>query len=103
MSPGSPRRRTGRSCDIDVAVLLSRGRCWRGPTIFNVATTDRILDLVRRALDEFDDRPLEVSVRRTLRIATLLGETKIAVRLVLELKPVGGHAPANAEDVRGLM
>lgn len=65
--------------------------------------SDHILDLVRTALDEFDDRPLEVTVRRAARIAVLLGDTKIAVRLGLELKPRGGHPPANADDTRRMM
>lgn len=68
-----------------------------------MATTDDLLSLVRLALDEFDDRPLEVSVRRAVRIGSLLGESQVAIRLALELKPTGGHPPANAEDTRRLM
>jgi hypothetical protein len=66
-------------------------------------TTDQLLDLVRRALDEIDDRPVSITTRRTARIASMLGETVLAVRLGLELKPSGGHPPTNAEDTRRLM
>ena len=65
--------------------------------------TDRIVRLVRLALDEFDDRPLEVNVRRTIRIASLMGDSKTAIRLAFELKPIGGRPEANAEDTRRLM
>jgi hypothetical protein len=68
-----------------------------------VASTDDLLALVRAALDEFDDRPLEASVRRTIRIANLLGDSFTAVRLGLELKPKGGDKLANAEDTRRLL
>lgn len=66
-------------------------------------STERLLVLVRTALDEFDDRPLAVSIRRAVRIATLLGESHIAVRLSLELRNHGGDRGANAEDVRRLL
>ena len=66
-------------------------------------TTDQLLNLVRRALDEIDDRPVSITTRRTARIASMLGETVLAVRLGLELKPSGGHPPTNAEDTRRLM
>jgi hypothetical protein len=56
-----------------------------------------VLSLVRKALDEFDDRPLDATVRRVARIAVLLGETELAVRLGLELKPSGGLPAANQE------
>lgn len=65
--------------------------------------TDALLDLVRRALDEIDESPVSVTTRRTARIASLLGETVLAVRLGFELKPSGGHPPTNAEDTRRLM
>ena len=65
--------------------------------------SDHILELVRKALTEFEDRRLEVTVRRAARIAVLLGDTKVAVRLGLELKPRGGHPPANADDTRRMM
>ncbi|MFE5586360.1 hypothetical protein [Kitasatospora sp. NPDC056531] len=55
-----------------------------------MASTDDILALVRKALDEFDDRPLRVSVRRAVRIAGLIGDTRTAVRLAHELRPAGG-------------
>ncbi len=66
-------------------------------------SNDYVLTLVQRALDELDDRPIDVSARRAARIASLLGETEFAVYLGLELKPVGGHPPANAEDTQRLM
>jgi hypothetical protein len=62
-----------------------------------------VLALVRKALDEFDDRPLDATVRRAARIAVLLGETELAVRLGLELKPIGGLPAENAADTRRLM
>jgi hypothetical protein len=68
-----------------------------------VTSSDYVLSLVRRALDEFDDRPLEVSVRRAVRIASLVGDSKTAVRLGYELRPIGGDRKANAADVRRLM
>jgi hypothetical protein len=68
-----------------------------------MASSDEILALVRTALDEFDDRPLEVSVRRVVRIASLLGETQTAVRFGMELKPLGGSKTANGEDTQRLM
>ncbi|MET9313006.1 hypothetical protein ABZX12_14340 [Kribbella sp. NPDC003505] len=66
-------------------------------------TNQYVLDLVRRALDEFDDVPLEATVRRTIRIANLLGETYTALRLGFELRATGGHPPANGEATRRLM
>lgn len=62
-----------------------------------MATSDHVLRLVRKALDEFDDTPLEVSVRRAVRIANLVGETKYAVRLSLDLKTIGGDRETNGE------
>src|SRR5262249_9270393 len=53
--------------------------------------------------DELDSRPIDVSARRAARIASLLGDTEFAVYLGFELKPTGGHPPANAEDARRLM
>jgi hypothetical protein len=55
------------------------------------------------ALDEFDSVALDATVRRTVRIANLLGETAAAVRFGLELKPTGGHPPSNAAATRRLM
>jgi hypothetical protein len=69
----------------------------------SMTTNDHILDLTQRALDEFDDKPLEVSVRRAVRIASLLGESQTAVRFSLELSPLGGHPQANAETTRKVM
>lgn len=69
----------------------------------DTVTTEYLLRLVRQALDEFDDRPLDVSIRRAVRIASLVGESQTAVRLSLELNPIGGHRGANAEDTRRLM
>lgn len=62
-----------------------------------------ILDLVRDALDGFDERPLSANVRKTIRIANLLGESTLAVRLSLELKPTGGNPPSNAADIKRLL
>ncbi|MFD9123548.1 hypothetical protein [Kitasatospora sp. NPDC059571] len=68
-----------------------------------MASTDDILALVRRALDEFDDRPLDVSVRRAVRIAGLVGDTRAAARLANELRPIGGAPTANAATLQRLM
>jgi len=74
------------------------GRYSRG-----VTSTGDVLSLVRQALDEFDDRPLEVSVRRAVRIASLAGDSRTAIRLAHELRPAGGDRTANGADVRRLM
>jgi len=68
-----------------------------------MTSSDHVLSLVRQALDEFDDRPLEVSVRRAIRIASLIGDSRTAIRLAYELRPVAGDAQANAVDVQRLM
>lgn len=65
--------------------------------------TDQLVGLVREALDDIDNKPVSVTARRTARIASMLGETELAVRLGLELKPAGGHPPTNAADTRRLM
>ncbi|MER6126305.1 hypothetical protein ABT173_27520 [Streptomyces sp. NPDC001795] len=68
-----------------------------------MATNDHVLRLVRKALDEFDDTQLEVSVRRAVRIANLVGDTKYAIRLSLDLKTMGGDRETNGEISRMLM
>jgi hypothetical protein len=69
-----------------------------------VASSDYLLSLVRQALDEFDTRSLEVTVRRAVRIASLAGDSRTAVRLGYELRPSGGgDRKANAADVKRLM
>jgi hypothetical protein len=68
-----------------------------------MATSDHALRLVRKALDEFDDKPLEVSVRRAVRIANLVGDTKYAIRLSLDLKTMGGDPETNGDISRMLM
>ncbi len=67
------------------------------------ASSEDVLVLIRRALDDFDAVTLEATLRRTVRIANLMGETHAALRLGFELKPTGGHPPANAEMTRRLM
>lgn len=67
------------------------------------ATTANTLALVQRALDEFEDVSLEASIRRAIRIANLMGDTYAALRLAFEIKPSGGHPPANADMTRRLM
>lgn len=68
-----------------------------------ITTTTSILELVKRALDEFDDRSLETNLRRTIRIATLLSDSRTAIRFNFELNPSGGSRVANGEDTRRLM
>ncbi len=48
---------------------------------------DHVAQLVRTALDQFEDRPLAASARGALRIASLLGNTEVAHRLHLESRP----------------
>lgn len=67
------------------------------------ATSEDVLRLVQRALDEFDSVALDATTRRVVRIANLLGDSFTAIRLGLELKPSGGHPPANAEMTKRLM
>ncbi|MFC9250005.1 hypothetical protein [Amycolatopsis thailandensis] len=67
------------------------------------STSPDVLSLVREALDELDDHPLDATARRTARIAVLLGETELAVRLGLELQPIGGDPEANKADLQRLM
>jgi hypothetical protein len=62
--------------------------------------TRDILLLVEAALDEFDAVPLSTSVRKAIRIANLLGDSKTAVRLNLEVKPTAGDRVANGEDIK---
>jgi len=68
-----------------------------------MTSTDDILALIRAALDEFDDRPLQVSVRRAVRIAGLIGDSQAAVRLTHELLPMGGDRQANAASFQRLL
>lgn len=62
-----------------------------------------LLRLIRKALDEIDDRPVDVTARRVARIASLLGETELAVYLGNEVSPSGGTPATNAENIRNLM
>lgn len=64
--------------------------------------SDHLGSLVRRALDEFEDRDLDVSARRAYRIARLAADTATAHRLHLELRPIGGSSADRVEAVRGL-
>ncbi|MFF3214331.1 hypothetical protein ACFYYB_27165 [Streptomyces sp. NPDC002886] len=66
-------------------------------------STAHILDLIRRALDEFDDHPLETSVRRAVRIASLIGDSHAAVRLGLDLQVTGGDPAQHRGDLDRLM
>ncbi len=67
------------------------------------ATSAGILELVQHALKEIDDVELDATLRRTIRIASLLGDSFNAIRLSMEITPSGGHPPANAEMTRRLM
>lgn len=62
-----------------------------------------VLELVHRALGEFDDRPLDVSLRRAVRIASLMGDSFNAVRLGLDLMPIGGDPTGNREAITRLL
>ncbi|MFC8440293.1 MULTISPECIES: hypothetical protein [Streptomyces] len=66
-------------------------------------STAHVLGLIRRALDEFDDHPLEVSVRRAVRIASLIGDSHAAVRLGLDLQVTGGDPAQHRGDLERLM
>lgn len=48
-------------------------------------TPSHLLDLVSRALDEFESVPISATVRRALRIARLRGDVREAYRFALEL------------------
>lgn len=65
--------------------------------------TEQVLSLVQQALNEIDDRPVDVTARRAARIASLLGDTVFAVYLGFELKSTGGHPSLNADNTRRLM
>lgn len=65
--------------------------------------TDRILSLVQKALDEFDEKSLDISIRRAIRIAVLLAETELAIRFAQEVRPTGGSKRANLDDIKKLM
>lgn len=67
------------------------------------ASSAEILGLVKLALDEFDTIALDATVRRVVRIANMLGDSRTAVRLGLEVKASGGHPPANAAATRRLL
>ena len=58
---------------------------------------------VSRALDEFDDHPLDVVVRRTVRIAASLGQSELAVQLGLELSTLGGSPRTYRESTERLL
>lgn len=66
-------------------------------------STDHILALIRRALDEFDDHPVQVSVRRSVRIASLIGDSRVAARLGLDLQSIGGDPAQHRDDIQRLM
>jgi hypothetical protein len=59
-----------------------------------------VLSLVQQALNEIDSVPISASVRRTVRIANLMGESKTAIRLAMEVRPPGGAKIANQEDTK---
>lgn len=64
---------------------------------------DYLLELTTLALAEIDERAIEVTARRVARLASLMGDTVLAVRLGLELKGSGGHPPTNAQETRRMM
>ena len=74
----------------------------KGSTVGEFNSSD-LLHLVRQALHEIDDRPVDVTARRVTRIASLLGETELALYLSLELNPLGGSPVVNAENLKNLM
>jgi hypothetical protein len=55
-----------------------------------VRDTPQILALVQQALNDFEAVPLSSSIRRSIRIANLLGDSQTAVRLSLEVRSHGG-------------
>lgn len=72
------------------------------PELNQISTAD-LLVMVRRALEDIDSVSLDATLRRAIRIANLLGESRAALRLSFEIKATGGHPPANAEATRRLM
>jgi hypothetical protein len=61
--------------------------------------TSQVVVLVRQALDDFETMPLAGSIRRAIRIANLLGDSQIAVRLSLELRSHGGDKFAHSSSL----
>jgi hypothetical protein len=66
-------------------------------------TNDEIQALVKQTLNEMDEKPIAVTLRRVVRVANLLGETKTALRFSLELRPFRGSKIANMNDMKGFM
>jgi hypothetical protein len=60
----------------------------------------QMLTLVRQALNDFEVVSLSSSIRRSIRIANLLGEPQTAVRLSLE---IGSHGGANFKQSANLV
>jgi sugar/nucleoside kinase (ribokinase family) len=52
--------------------------------------TERLIELVRLALDEFESVTLAASIRRALRIAQLKGDSAFAWHFRKDLRPIGG-------------
>ncbi|NUL28435.1 hypothetical protein HRW09_02385 [Streptomyces lunaelactis] len=67
------------------------------------SNTSYVLNLTRKAIDEFDEVSLEISARRAMRIASLLGESKFAVRMSLELTPLTENPEINSENLKSLL
>jgi len=57
-----------------------------------------VLELVQRALNDFEDVSLEASTRRALRIAGLRGDSEDAWWFRADLRPIGGSSKLLARD-----
>ena len=62
--------------------------------------SEHLLNLVRVALDEFEVATLSASVRRSLRIAQLRGDSSIAYLCRLDLRPTGGSSDLKRAELQ---
>ncbi|MFB4273046.1 hypothetical protein [Nonomuraea sp. GTA35] len=68
-----------------------------------MTSTDHIRALIAKALDEFEERPLGATIRRVVRIASLMGDVQTAIRFSHELRNIGADRASNKRDVQRLM
>ena len=64
--------------------------------------TERLIELVRTALDEFESASLSASVRRALRIAQLRGDAAMAWFCRLDLRPMGGSKAMQRGELQAI-
>jgi hypothetical protein len=64
--------------------------------------TERLIDLVRVALDEFESASLSASLRRVLRIAQLRGDSEVAWHCRQDLRPYGGSKELRRTELQAM-